>query len=909
MVVPTKLPRIRFLFLCVWSALSTAVAVAANAAGADPLPGVVTLSTGWQLQDVIKAPQPGEEVARVGFAPQGWFKATVPGTILTTLVNNGVYPEPLYGENNRPDKIPESLCRVAYWYRTEVTVPAGYAGHQVWLNFDGINYTAEAWVNGHLVGNIRGAFARGQFDVTPFVKAGARAAVAVLIQPPPHPAVPHEQTIAAGTGPNGGPFSKDGATFICTQGWDWIPGIRDRNMGIWQKVFFSASGPVVIENPLVYSHLPLPRTDVADVMIEATLRNVSVVEQAVEFSGKFGEVTFSKRVTIAPGASVPVKLSPQTEPQLRIQHPRLWWPNGYGEPELYAVQLEASTGGSNSDVRRFNCGIREITYEVPNSENLTISVNGVPVMCRGGDWGMDEAMKRIPRDRLEAQIRFHQLARCNMIRNWVGQSTGEDFYDLCDRYGIMVWDEFFEPNPSDSGRIDPKDGREDVHDIPMYLANVREKVLRFRNHPSIALWCGRNEGDPAPDAVAQGLEQIMKEFEPARLYHPNSADGRGVRSGGPYFWRTPREYFLPPVRNWGPKIPAEPQYLEPFKTELGSVSIPTLESIQAMLPEKDWNVINDDWAEHDLCRGAQAGDKYPGMLTARFGAWHNLREFSRESQLACYESHQAMFEGRFARLFNPCTGVLAWMSNPSQPSFVWQFYSYDLEPIAALYGVRKACETIHLQLNRNDDHLALVNQSPVPVVGLKARVRLIDLNGRTLVDRTLDAAAPASAARDLGGVEYPAGAGVHFVRLDLTDSGGRLVSENFYWRGAASAPNDLRDLNKLATVKLDLKAARHDSGGKCLIDVTVSNPSSTVALMAHLQLRRRSGARVLPVYYDDNYVSLLPGESRIVAIEAATKDLYGEPALVVVDGWNVTTDEVNGEVGIAPNRAALVALK
>ena len=407
--------------LCLLAASVASLVPSVPAASSAPasreltLPAPVTLQSGWQLQEISKLPATsGETISRGGFATTGWYNATVPGTVLTTLVNSGVYPEPLYGENNRPDKIPESLCRTSYWYRTEVEVPREYAGRRVWLNFDGINYTAEVWVNGTRVGDLRGAFVRGEFDVTSLVQPGMRAAVAVLIQPPPHPAMPQEQTIAAGAGPNGGEFSKDGPTFICTQGWDWIPGIRDRDMGIWQKVSLSATGAVRLEDPLVYSHVPLPNTDSADVFVEATLHNLSNAAVVAELKGRFEGVAFSQSVSLAANASQRVKFSPTTSPQLRVAHPRLWWPNGYGDPNLYALTLTASAAGTVSDARALNFGIREITYQVPHSENLTISVNGVPVMCRGGDWGMDEAMKRIPRERLEAQIRFHQLARCNL---------------------------------------------------------------------------------------------------------------------------------------------------------------------------------------------------------------------------------------------------------------------------------------------------------------------------------------------------------------------------------------------------------------------------------------------------------------------------------------------------------------
>jgi beta-galactosidase/beta-glucuronidase len=350
---------------------------------------------------------------------------------------------------------------------------------------------------------VKGAFARGKFDVSKFVNAGQMATLAVLIKPPPHPGTPLEQTVLNGTGRNGGILAEDGPTFLCTIGWDWIPGIRDRDMGIWQKVFLSATGPVVIENPLVSSDLPLPKTDVANLQIEATVRNTSGAEQKGVLHGTIDNIDFKIPLTLKPNESHLVKLTPATTPKLHVHNPRLWWPNGYGPQNLYRLHLSFDVNGNApSDSRDVNFGIRKITYSVPNSDNLTVSVNGVPIMCRGGNWGMDEALKRIPRERIEACVRLHQLANFTMIRNWVGQSTSEDLYDMCDKYGILLWDEFFQPNPSDGPN---------PLDTDLFLTNVREKVLRFRNHPSIAIWCGRNEGKPPP-AIDAGIQKIMTEL-------------------------------------------------------------------------------------------------------------------------------------------------------------------------------------------------------------------------------------------------------------------------------------------------------------------------------------------------------------------------------------------------------------
>ncbi len=860
----------------------------APALRASPVPERQSLG-GWELQDAAKVPQGGETVAVVGYPTQGWHRAAVPGTVLTSLVNDGTYPEPLYGENNRPDRIPDSLCRTSYWYRTQFTVPGSYAGTHVWLNLKGINYTAEVWVNGHDVGTVKGAFARGVFDITPLVEAGKAAALAVHVFPPPHPGVPNEKTVQFGTGPNGGILSEDGATFLCTMGWDWIPGIRDRDIGLWQGVELSSTGPVVLRDPLVNSDLRLPQADRADLAVQASLRNVSGAPQSGILRGSFGDVSFEYPVTLQAGESRTIRLTPSELPQLRVSHPLLWWPNGYGPQNLYVMRLSFDVADGASDAKEVTFGIRKYTYEVADSPNLTISVNGVRVMCKGGAWGMDEAMKRIPRERLDAQVRFHQLAHYNMIRNWVGQSTSDDFYDLCDKYGIMVWDEFFQPNKADGPN---------VVDIPTYLDNVREKILRYRSHPSIAIWCGRNESDPAPEEVDVGIQKIAAELDPARLYHRNSADGRGVRSAGPYFWREPREFY---------KVDTA------FKTETGSVSVPTIESVHAMLPQKDWESVDDAWAEHDLCHGAQEasrpGQLYPDIIATRYGTVANLPDFVRKAQLANYEAFRAMYEGRFAELFKPCTGVLTWMSNAAQPSFVWQIYSYELEPLSSFFAVRKACEPVHVQMNESNFHVMVINNTSARLSGLSAWVRVFNMDGTLKLENRIPVNAAETAATDLGAIAFPEGLSpVHFVKLVLVDAAGAAVSDNFYWRASPDHPDRLSPLEGMPTVPLRAEIACRNTGGKCLLDVTLTNPTRSVALMAHVQLRRKATQeRVLPAYYSDNYVSLLPGESRTISVEAAAKDLGGEQPALVLDGWNVSLGGgTGGALSIALNEEAQV---
>ncbi|SKD09073.1 beta-mannosidase [Chitinophaga ginsengisegetis] len=839
----------------------------------------VTPTANWQLQDASKVPQPGAAIAQPGFSTNGWYPAVVPGTVLTTLVHNNVYPEPLYGENNRPDRIPESLCRTNWWYRTEIKIPSSYKNKNSWLHFNGINYTARVWVNGKDIGEIRGAFARGIFDITSAVKPGETAAIAVLVSPQPNPGEPHEHTIAQGMGKNGGITAMDGPTFLCSMGWDWIPAIRDRNTGIWQSVYLNATGPVLVKDPLVTTDLPLPALNTADVKIAATVQNITGQPQQGILKGAFGNVAFSEPVQLPPHSSKRITFDPATLPQLKVKQPKLWWPNGYGPQNLYTLQLQFNIQDKVSDEQQLDFGIREISYTTPSSEDLTISVNGVKVFCKGGNWGMDEAMKRIPKERLETQIRMHQQAHYNIIRNWVGQSTSEDLYALCDKYGLMIWDEFFQPNPSDGPN---------PADINLYLANVREKILRFRNHPSIILWCARNEGNP-PKVIDDSLRNIMAELEPLRLYQPSSTSGRGVHSGGPYYTRKPAEYYI---------------FTESFKTEIGSFSIPTLESVQGMMPQQDWEVINDDWAEHDL-----ATKYYRNMIAKRFGEVANLADFVRKSQLANYESYRAMYEGRNAKMFNPSTGVITWMSNPAQPSFVWQLYHHDLEPNAALFAVQKACEPIHIQLNEKEGNIQVINNRPATLKNARAHLTIFNTDGTAVLQQDYNVTALPAVATDLGLVKWPADLSpVHFVKVTLHDANGTLLSDNFYWNTLPLGSDQLTGLEKIPVVTLTATVKRHQVQNNCMLEVSLHNPSTHIAVMAHLQLHRQGGDRVLPVFYSDNYVSLCPNETKTITIEASEAALQGSKPLILVDGFNVNIKAHNDpDAAIALNENAQVS--
>jgi beta-mannosidase len=344
---------------------------------------------------------------------------------------------------------------------------------------------------------------------------------------------------------------------------------------------------------------------------------------------------------------------------------------------------------------------------------------------------------------------------------------------------------------------------------------------------------------------------------------------------------------------------------EAFKTETGSVSVPTIESIQGMMPEKDWETINDDWAQHDMAKGAQRGDEYPGDIAQRYGHVRNLADFVRKAQLANYEAFRAMYEGRNADMFKGSTGVMTWMSHPAQPSFVWQLYHYDLEPMSSLYAVKKAAETVHVQLNELNGSVQVVNNTPEALGGLTVKATVYGLNSRIRgVRRFPVASVPGSSTVTAGSLYVGNDISLdYFVKLDLMDSGGKLLSTNFYWQSVAQ--DDFTRLETMDPATIEVSATPKVDGDNTVLTVMLNNPTNMIALMTHMQLhQKQSGKRVLPVFYSDNYITLVPGESRTVTVEAATKDLAGDAPMLLIDGFNVGVKLVDGPVAVGLNENA-----
>jgi hypothetical protein len=890
---------------------STPVTVPAYAGPALEKRGADTWAIrAWTLQSAANAPGSARQIASAGYDASRWYKATVPGTVLTTLVDRGVYPDPSYGLNNLA--IPESLSRQDWWYRTSFALPADYRpGRHLFVTFKGINYAAEIWVNGRRAGATRGAFVRGSVDLGPYLNRTGENVIAVKVSPPPHPGIAHEESIAAGVGENGGVQAQDGPTFIATEGWDWIPSVRDRNTGLWQDVVLRSTGDVRVGDAHVITALA-PGNGEADVAIEVPLTNLSnksvraTVRATIrDRADPAAPIVVSRTLDVAPGTRT-VRFAANEFGALRIKHPRLWWPNGYGKPALHDLDVDVLQGAALSDHARTAFGIRSVTYELslvdasghlrrveadftkarelgvritdarhealrkiagnqwatglrPEAEGtqairdladtalspyLVIKVNGVRIAARGGSWGMDDWMKRVDRARLEPYFRLHRDANVNIIRNWVGQDTEETFFELADEYGLMVLNDFWAS--TQDYNIEPQD-------VDLFMANAVDVVRRFRNHPSIVAWFGRNEGVPQP-ALNEKLEALIYAEDGTRWY-TGSSNRVNLQNSGPYDYQPPATYFTTHAKG--------------FAVEVGTPSFPTLEAFEAVVPPSERWPLGDTAAYHDWhASGNGRVEPFVKALEAQYGAATSLADFERKAQLMNYESHRAIFEGMNAGLWRENSGRMLWMTQPAWPSTMWQILSHDYDTHAAYYGTKHASEPVHVQLNLPDYAVDVINNPAAPLDGARVSFEAWTVDGR-LAGRGATAVSVAGGATsgpiDLGIRPLLAREGLLIVKLVLADGAGRTLSDNVYWPSTSAARQN--GLDALAAVPVRVRACARATGATGRVDVTLTNPSAVPLLNTKLTLFTAAGARVLPVYWSDNYVSLMPGESRTVSAE------------------------------------------
>jgi hypothetical protein len=890
--------------------------------------------TDFTLQSSALVKATGEQISSVSFNPDVyWFPVKVPSTVLTGLVANKVYPDPYIGLNNMliPDASDEfnkqykleqyshlpndpNPWKKPYWYRSVFKVPVSDKGRHFQLVFKGINYRAAVWVNGRQIADstrMAGMFGEYSLDISDVVMAGDENALAVKIYPLDFPGMPAtEQLEALGDFyANGGPTGDIGknVTMLCSVGWDWMPPVRDRNMGIWLPVYLRSTGGVTMMHPKVVTELPsLPDTSVAKISLNLTLSNhlktdengtLSVTITPENFTGL--PVTIKKAVSVASKNTAVVDLDATNTKELSISKPALWWPNGHGKSNLYRIKLQYSTASGISDDTTFLFGIRTVSSKAINvngSWRRDFYVNGLRVHLVGGAWVPDMMLNR-DSTRYDYEMHLCRNANVNLVRIWGGGVTPcDEFFEAADRYGLLVWSDFWVTGDTQGefkGSPDwPVDGN-------IFRKNVTSTVLRIRNHPSLLVWTGGNEGH-ARKELYDFMRNSVIELDGTRPFIPCSSGFAhlpegwpaswpdnlpgGVYSGGPYTWQDPKSYFkrADEGKDWV------------FKDETGLPSMVTWDNLPKNIPNLVWDSklpfpLNNSWGYHDACSGNGHWELYYKEMVKRYGEPVSMKDFCDKMQLMNAIGYQGIFESAGYKL-NDIGGIMLWKLNAAFPSVVWQIYDWFLQPNAGYYFMQNACEPVHIQLNLNSLKVSSLNRNYKAVPNLTATAEVFDKNSKSIFRESFTfnlGPTEVKEVKDLSSVIKASG-GLCFVDLNIKSVAGSVISHNVYW---LSSNDDYKEISKFPASAISASVVKSEKlRSETRWTVRITNNSDKIAFFIRPRLMS-DGEEISPSYWSGSYFTLAPGESFTGSVACPAVKISGKRPAIKISGLN--TNEVS----------------
>ncbi|WP_256010393.1 discoidin domain-containing protein [Desertivirga xinjiangensis] len=652
-------------------------------------------------------------IFKPGYISTNWVKATVPGTVFNDYVEAGLEKDPNFGDNIY--KVDKKKYDRNFWYRIAFKTPANYQNDQkLWLNFEGVNRKADVYLNGTYLGKLNGFMDRGKFDISGLVDKTTDNILAVLVHWPQTP-IPNYAT----------------PTYISSASWDWMPYVPGLLMGITDNVYLSTSGAVTLTDPWVRTKVP--SSNKASLQLNVELSNGTALDKEGELTGVIqpGNISFSQKMKIEAYQQRTFTLDTNKFKQFIISNPKLWWPNGYGDPNLYTCELKFNVDGKVSDVKKISFGIREYSYDTIGNV-FHISINGKRIFIKGGNWGMSEYLLRCRGEEYNLKLKLHKDMNLNMIRNWIGSVTDAEFYEACDKYGIMIWDDFWLNSHKNLPR-----------DIFAFNHNAVEKIKRYRNHPSIAVWCGDNEGYPEPP-LNGWLAENVKTFDAGDRWYQANSHSDALTGSGPWTNFDPQWYFTKYPGGFGGDTGWG------MRTEIGTAVFTTFESFKKFMPEENWWPRNEMWNKHFFGESAaNAGpDRYQESIDHRYGKALGIEDFCLKAQLLNIETNKALYEGWLHHMWNDASGVMTWMSQSAYPSFVWQTYDYYYDLNGAYWGVKKACEPLHIQWSYADNSVKVVNSSGKTYDKIKAVAEIYDIKGRKLKDYTKNVRSASNTAEE-----------------------------------------------------------------------------------------------------------------------------------------------------------------
>jgi len=878
----------------------------------------------FTMQASVLVNENGDRLSDPAYRPPVyWFPVKVPTTVLTGLVAHKVYPNPYDGMNNMyiPDASDEfnkqydlekfshipgvgNPWKKPYWFRSKFDVPAS-ANKNYHLVVKGINYRAEVWLNGKRVADstqLAGMFAEYELNVTRFVKAGETNGLAIKIYPLDFPGLPSTEQLKIFDDfyPNGGPTGDIGknVTMLCSVGWDWMPPVRDRNMGIWQPVYLRTTGALKINYPRLTPEFNLPDTSSANLTLNLAIENyagttvnanLKVKLEPENFSGN--AISFTYPVKVGAGITK-IKLTPQQVSELRIKNPALWWPLNYGKANLYRLTVEVETASGVSDQKIISTGIRTVSSSVTNTKNSVrrdFFVNGKKIHLVGGAW-VPDMMLQNDSMRIARELQLVKNANMNLVRIWGGGVTPSDiFFDLCDRLGLLVWSDFWVTGDT-QGEFKgspnwPLEGN-------VFVNNVTSTIYRIRHHASLLVWTGGNEGH-ARKPLYEAMRDSVALLDGSRPFIPSSSgfaklpegwagswpdnQPSGVYSGGPYTWKDPKVYYdlTEKATDWV------------FKDETGIPSQPPYTTLSRIIPNLVWDKkapfpFNDTWGYHDAATGNGHYELYYQEMVQRYGEPKTMEEFSDKLQLMNAMGYQGIFEAPQSKL-NETGGVMLWKLNPAFPSVIWQIYDWYMLPNAGYYFARQSTSPVHAQFNRTTDFIDVVNRTYQSYENISVEVELFDSNGKRLLGATEKMKlSPSSVVKWKSVAIWKKTPGTQFLLLRVHDVRGKLLSQNTYWLERANNFTDLHTMPK-ANVSVSVQSEKVQDG-KRVFEVQLQNESKQLAFFSRVQLLDAHGEEVLPSYWSDNYITLKAGEKQVVQVWLDHEAI--KPESVSVYAWN-----------------------
>ena len=835
------------------------------------------LRHGWQVQSGCKTKDGGEKISRADYVASGWIVTDVPATVLAAQVGDGQFEAPFFGMNLRKiagtdypigkvygylPMAEDSPYRCTWWYRN-VFASLSVSGRKTWLHFNGINYRANIWVNGKRIADrneVAGAFRSYDFDITDRIE-GSRSAVAIEV------------------------FAQSendlGIDFL-----DWNPAPADKSLGLWRNVYLVRTGPVTVRNPEVITHFTKDDLSEAELTVVVDIANYAGHAISGSLEATVGKAELQQPVRLEARERRIIRLTPEHFPQLRFKHPRVWWPYPYGTPNLKKLRVAYIEDGKVSDSRTIRFGIREAQGGPNDKGYFQFRVNRRNILIRGGGWTPD-LLYREPHERLKQELEYVKHMHLNSIR-LEGKLGSDDLLDLADEMGILImagwqccdfWQQWAKWTPRD---------RE------IAAASTYSQISRLRSHPSMLVWLNGSDEPPTAD-VERVYVDILKERDWPNPILSAAANRKsalmgstGVKMSGPYDYVPPEYWYLDTSKVGG---------AFGFNTETSpGPAIPSTADIRRTLPEESWWPMDKQWNFHAASGKFAQYDIFTAAMKATYGEARDLDDYSRKAQLMQYDGERAMFEAYGANKY-ASTGVIQWMLNSAWPSFFWNLYNYYLTPGGGYFGTRKANEPLHVQYRYDDRRVVAVNSTPDAYSGLRVSAKVFDLSSKQQFssEATFDIAADGVTST----FKIPAQTATTFLELKLFSKRNELISENFYWIPVrladlqwekstyfytpAAQYADMRDLAHLpmANVQASSHAGQHP--GESII--SLKNVGNSVAFFMNLRaVKQGTDEEFTPVLWTDNFVSLLPGESRVLAVDLSSRNRDIE---IKLDGWNV----------------------